>query len=91
VFFQHQAELRLGSNFVSLIEPSHEPARFGSIPPLADVTLYKLPPVDALVRPHRAARAEMNWRAQTGVKFCEHYFAKRKIVNTESNVLSKHR
>jgi hypothetical protein len=34
VFFQHQAEPRLGSTFPSLTEPSHEPARLGSIPPL---------------------------------------------------------
>jgi hypothetical protein len=34
VIFQHQAEPWLGSIFTSLTEPSHEPARLGSIPPL---------------------------------------------------------
>jgi hypothetical protein len=34
IFFQHQAELRLGSIFASFDEPSHEPARLGSILPL---------------------------------------------------------
>jgi hypothetical protein len=34
VIFQHQAEPRLGSISANLSEPSHEPARLGSIPPL---------------------------------------------------------
>jgi hypothetical protein len=34
VFFHHQAEPGLGSIFASFSEPSHEPARLGSIPPL---------------------------------------------------------
>jgi hypothetical protein len=34
VFFKYQAEPWLGSNFASFDEPSHKPARLGSIPPL---------------------------------------------------------
>jgi hypothetical protein len=40
-YFVLQAEPRLGSISSSLDEPSHEPARFSSIPPLPELQLEK--------------------------------------------------